>query len=214
MFDYGPTSFTPDATGYIRRVVKIEMGARGRPLAKRNEDHHFLRCVKNSRKAFASRVPKVKVLSAERTLLGKGHHPSRRNSIVRWRSQCRTGSRASLRRLSRIGSQRSGDGRRCEARTARTSRPAQKPVLQNKLGALLRRSESQRERSAAHHAARAPLEMRCGTDYTRMQQMFFGTPPEFDKIIAQFSTSGSPSSTRNSLWPSPTTNASGNVSNS
>ena len=69
LFDY-PTSFPPDATGYIRRAVKIEMGARA---------DHWPCETKTVTPYVAEQFPKgfqeasyaVKVLAVERTFWEK-----------------------------------------------------------------------------------------------------------------------------------------------
>mgnify|MGYP000900418241 CR=1 FL=1 len=64
MFDY-PSSFTPDAAGYIRRVVKIEMGARADhwPSESKTITPYI---AEEFPQGFRETSAKVKVLSADR----------------------------------------------------------------------------------------------------------------------------------------------------
>ena len=175
MFDY-PTSFTPDATGYIRRAVKIEMGARA---------DHWPCETKMVTPYVAEQFPQgfkagsctVKVLSAERTFWEKAtilhaeyHRPPDKPLPERFsRHYC------DFYELIRKGVAKSAVG---------------KPELLARVAehkSLFFRSSWAKYGEAAKGTLRlTPPEERMKAlrdDYGKMQQMFFGQPPEFDSII-------------------------------
>lgn len=176
MFDY-PSSFAPDATGYIRRVVKIEMGARA---------DHWPSETKTITPYVAEEFPQgfrepsaeVKVLSAERTFWEKAtilhaefHRPPDKSMPDRFSRHY-----ADFHELIRKG-----------VATSATAKPELLArVAQHK--SLFFKTGWARFGEAARGSLRVtPPESRLKAlrdDYARMQQMFFGEPPEFDKIIA------------------------------
>lgn len=176
MFDY-PSSFPPDAAGYIRRVVKIEMGARA---------DHWPSETKTITPYVAEEFPQgfrepsaiVKVLSAERTFWEKAtilhaefHRPADKPMPDRFsRHYC------DFHELIR-----KGIGANASAKLDLLAR-----VSQHK--SLFFKTSWARYAEAAKGTLRiAPPEHRLKSlrdDYARMQQMFFGEPPGFDKIVA------------------------------
>ena len=175
LFDY-PTSFPPDTAGYIRRAVKIEMGARA---------DHWPCETKIVTPYVAEQFPQgfkeagcaVKVLSVERTFWEKAtilhaefHRPVDKPMPERFsRHYCdfyelihkgvSTSALARLDLLARVAQHKNLFFKSAWARfgeavkgTLRIAPP------ENRLKALR-------------------------DDYGKMQQMFFGEPPEFDKII-------------------------------
>ncbi len=175
MFDY-PSSFAPDATGYIRRVVKIEMGARADhwPSETRTITPYV---AEQFPQGFREPSCEVKVLSAERTFWEKAtilhaefHRPSDKAMPDRFsRHYC------DFHELIR-----KGVGTTAIAKPELLAR-----VAQHK--SLFFRSSWARFNEAAKGTLRiAPPEHRLKAlrdDYARMQQMFFGAPPGFDDII-------------------------------
>jgi len=176
MFDY-PSSFTPDAAGYIRRVVKIEMGARA---------DHWPSETKTITPYVAEEFPQgfrepsatVKVLSAERTFWEKAtilhaefHRPADKPMPDRFSRHY-----ADFHELIRKG----------VATTAIAKPDLLARVAQHK-SLFFRTSWARYSEAAKGTLHITPPEDRVKAlrdDYTRMQQMFFGEPPEFDKIIA------------------------------
>lgn len=175
MFDY-PSSFTPDTTGYIRRVVKIEMGARA---------DHWPSETKMITPYVAEQFPQgfrepsceVKVLSAERTFWEKAtilhaefHRPVDKPMPDRFsRHYC--DFHELLRR---------GVGTTAIAKPELLVRVAQHKSL------FFRTSWARYDEAAKGTLRVAPPTHRLKTlrdDYLRMQQMFFGEPPGFDDII-------------------------------
>jgi hypothetical protein len=175
LFEY-PTSFPPDATGYIRRTVKIEMGARA---------DHWPSESKTVTPYVAEQFPQgfkepscaVKVLSAERTFWEKAtilhaefHRPADKPMPERFsRHYC------DFHELVRKGVARSA--------TAKPELLAR--VAQHK--SLFFKTSWARFGEATRGSLRiAPQEERVKAlrdDYAKMQQMFFGEPPAFDDII-------------------------------
>jgi hypothetical protein len=175
LFDY-PTSFAPDATGYVRRAVKIEMGARA---------DHWPCEAKTVTPYVAEQFPQgfkaascaVKVLSVERTFWEKAtilhaefHRPADKPMPERFsRHYCDVyelirrgvaeGAMAKLNLLARVAKHKG----------------------------LFFKSSWARYGEAIKGTLRvAPPEHRLKglrADYARMQQMFFGEPPDFDKMI-------------------------------
>jgi hypothetical protein len=176
MFDY-PSSFPPDAAGYIRRIVKIEMGARA---------DHWPSETKTITPYVAEEFPQafrepnceLKVLSAERTFWEKAtilhaefHRPADKPMPDRFSRHY-----ADFHELI------------CkEVATAAVAKPELLArVAQHK--SLFFKTSWARYGEAAKGTLRIiPPDHRFKAlrdDYTRMQQMFFGEPPEFDKIIS------------------------------
>ncbi len=177
LFEY-PTSFAANATGYIRRLVKIEMGARA---------DHWPSETKTITPYVAEQFPQgfkapscaVKVLSAERTFWEKAtilhaeyHRPAEKPMPERFsRHYC------DFYELIRKG-----------VATSATAKPELLArVVQHK--SLFFKSSWARHGEAVKGSLRiAPPEHRVKAlrdDYAKMQQMFFGEPPEFDNIIAR-----------------------------
>lgn len=175
LFEY-PTSFAADATGYIRRLVKIEMGARA---------DHWPSETKTITPYVAEQFPQgfqaascaVKVLAAERTFWEKAtilhaefHRPADKAMPERFsRHYC------DFHELIRKG--------------------VAKPAAE-KLDLLARVAEHKNlffKTSWAHYGEAtkgslriAPPESRVKAlrdDYARMQQMFFAEPPNFDTML-------------------------------
>jgi hypothetical protein len=176
LFEY-PSSFAPAAVGYIRRAVKIEMGARA---------DHWPCETKTVTPYVAEQFPQgfkegscaVKVLSAERTFWEKAtilhaefHRPADKPIPERFsRHYC------DFYELIRKGVAKSA---------------VEKPELLARVAehkSLFFRSASAKYGEAVRGTLRiAPPEYRLKPlrdDYGKMQQMFFGEPPEFDSIIA------------------------------
>jgi hypothetical protein len=78
LFDY-PTSFAPDAAAYIRRAVKIEMGARADhwPSEMKTITSYVAETFTTG---FREANVALKVLSVERTFWGEGDDSTRRVS--------------------------------------------------------------------------------------------------------------------------------------
>ena len=176
LFDY-PTSFAPDATGYIRRVVKIEMGARA---------DHWPSETKTITPYVAEQFPQgfreasctVKVLSAERTFWEKAtilhaefHRPADKPMPDRFsRHYC------DFHELIRKGVAKSATGK-----AELLARFAQHKNL------FFKTSWARFGEATQGSLRIAPPEHRLKAlqdDYARMQPMFFGEPPPFGKIIA------------------------------
>lgn len=176
MFDY-PSSFAPDTAGYIRRVVKIEMGARA---------DHWPSETKTITPYVAEEFPQgfrepsaeVKVLSAERTFWEKAtilhaefHRPAEKPMPDRFsRHYC------DFHELIRKG-----------VATAAIAKPELLARVAQHKNLFFKTSWARYGEAAKGTLRIVPPEHRLKAlrdDYTRMQQMFFGTPPEFDKIIA------------------------------
>lgn len=176
LFEY-PTSFASEASGYIRRLVKIEMGARA---------DHWPSEAKVITPYVAEQFPAgfkhgscaVKVLSAERTFWEKAtilhaefHRPAEKPMPDRFsRHYC------DLYELIRKGVGKSAVG---------------KPELLARVGqhkSLFFKTSWARYGEAVKGTLRiAPPEHRVEAlrnDYGRMQQMFFGEVPEFKKILS------------------------------
>lgn len=176
LFDY-PSSFTPTATGYIRRVVKIEMGARADhwPSETRTITPYV---AEQFPQGFREPACEVKVLSAERTFWEKAtilhaefHRPSDKAMPDRFsRHYC------DFHELIR-----KGVGTTAIAKPELLARVAQHKSL------FFRTSWARYDEAAKGSLRIAPPEHRLKAlrdDYGRMQQMFFGEPPGFDEIIS------------------------------
>jgi hypothetical protein len=176
LFEY-PTSFAPDFAGYVRRMVKIEMGARADhwPSETRSITPYV---AEQFPKGFREPSCEVKVLSAERTFWEKAtilhaefHRPAEKPMPDRFsRHYC------DFHELVRKGVAESA---------------VKKPELLARVAkhkALFFRSTWARYEEAVPGALRvAPPEHRLKAlkeDYARMEQMFFGKPPSFEDIIA------------------------------
>jgi hypothetical protein len=176
LFDY-PTSFAPDATGYIRRVVKIEMGARA---------DHWPCETKTVAPYVAEQFPKgfkeascaIKVLAVDRTFWEKAtilhaefHRPMDKPMPERFSRHY-----VDFYELIHKGVSKSA--------TAKFELLARVAEHKN----LFFKSSWARYGEAVKGTLRVvPPEHRLKAlrdDYAKMQQMFFGEQPEFDKIIA------------------------------
>lgn len=176
MFEY-PTSFPPDAAGYIRRAVKIEMGARA---------DHWPCETKPITPYVAEQFPQgfrepscaVKVLSAERTFWEK--------ATILHAEFHRPADKAMPERLSRHYSDFAELIRKGVAKEAVAHLELLARVAQHKT--LFFRSSWANYATATQGTLRiTPPDYRLTglrEDYAKMQQMFFGKPPEFDAMIA------------------------------
>lgn len=175
LFDY-PTSFAPETAGYIRRVVKIEMGARA---------DHWPCETKTITPYVAEQFPKgfkepscaVKVLSVERTFWEKAtilhaefHRPAEKSMPERFSrhySDCHELIRKDV-------------DKSAAAKLDLLARVAAHKNL------FFRTSWAKYGEAAKGTLRIAPPDHRLKTlrdDYAKMQQMFFGEPPDFDKMI-------------------------------
>ena len=176
LFDY-PTSFPSDAAGYIRRVVKIEMGARA---------DHWPSETKAITPYVAEQFPQgfkagtcsVKVLSAERTFWEK--------ATILHAEYHRPADKAMPDRFSRHYCDFHELIRRGVGQTASTKLDLLARVAQHKN--LFFKTSWARYHEAAKGSLRiSPPEERVKAlreDYARMQTMFFGEPPGFDNVLA------------------------------
>ena len=176
LFDY-PTSFATDATSYIRRVVKIEMGARA---------DHWPCETKPVTPYVAEQFPKgfregscmVKVLSVDRTFWEK--------ATILHAEFHRPADKAIPERFSRHYCDFYELIRKGVTKSAAVKLDLLARVAQHKN--LFFKTSWARYGEATKGTLRiAPPEHRLKAlreDYAKMQQMFFGEPPEFDKIIA------------------------------
>jgi hypothetical protein len=176
LFDY-PTSFAPDATGYVRRMVKIEMGARADhwPCEAKTVTPYV---AEQFPQGFKEPSGEVKVLSAERTFWEKAtilhaefHRPADKPMPDRFsRHYC------DFHELIRKG----------VAKSATTKPELLARVAQHK--SLFFKSSWAKYDEAIKGTLRiSPPEQRVKAlreDYAKMEQMFFGEPPKFDQIIA------------------------------
>ena len=176
LFEY-PTSFTPEVTSYIRRLVKIEMGARA---------DHWPSETKTITPFVAEQFPQgfkapscaVKVLSSERTFWEKAtilhaefHRPADKPMPERFsRHYC------DFHELIRKGVAAAAAGK-----PELLARVAQHKNL------FFRTSWARYDEATAGSLRLAPPEHRVKAlreDYAKMQQMFFGEPPGFDNMLA------------------------------
>ena len=176
IFDY-PSSFMPDATGYIRRVVKIEMGARA---------DHWPSETKTITPYVAEQFPKgfqeascaVKVLSAERTFWEK--------ATILHAEFHRPTEKALPERFSRHYSDFYELIRKGVSKSATTKLDLLARVAEHKN--LFFKSSWARYCEATRGTLRVvPPEQRLKAvrdDYAKMQQMFFSGQPEFDTMMA------------------------------
>ena len=175
LFEY-PTSFPTDSDGYIRHAVKIEMGARA---------DHWPSETKTVTSYVAEQFPRgfkepscvVKVLSAERTFWEKAtilhaefHRPADKPMPERFsRHYC------DFHELVRKG-----------VATSATSKPELLVRVAQHKGLFFKTNWARYGEAAKGSLRIAPPEERLRAlrdDYAKMQQMFFGEPPEFDQII-------------------------------
>jgi hypothetical protein len=176
LFDY-PTSFAPDATGYVRRMVKIEMGARADhwPCEAKTVTPYV---AEQFPQGFKEPSGEVKVLSAERTFWEKAtilhaefHRPADKPMPDRFsRHYC------DFHELVRKGVAKSAT-----AKPELLTRVAQHKSL------FFKSSWAKYDEATKGTLRILPPEQRVKAlreDYARMEQMFFGEPPEFDQIIA------------------------------
>lgn len=176
LFDY-PTSFPADATGYVRRMVKIEMGARA---------DHWPSESKTITPYVAEQFPKgfkdgscaVKVLSAERTFWEK--------ATILHAEFHRPPDKAMPERFSRhycdfYEMVRRGVGASAVAKLDLLARVAQHKNL------FFKTSWARYNEAVKGTLRVMPPEPRVRAlrdDYAKMQQMFFGEPPAFADILA------------------------------
>lgn len=175
LFDY-PTSFAPDETGYIRRMVKIEMGARA---------DHWPSETKTITPYVAEQFPQgfkaasctVKVLSAERTFWEKAtilhaefHRPADKPIPERFSRHY-----GDFYELIRKGVEKSA-----VAKLDLLARVAEHKSL------FFKTSWARYGEATKGSLRIAPPEHRVKAlrdDFVKMQQMFFSEPPAFDDIV-------------------------------
>lgn len=175
LFDY-PTSLAADATGYVQRAVKIELGARADhwPCETRTVVPYV---AEQFPKGFLEGGCAVKVLAVERTFWEKAtilhaefHRPANKPMPGRF-------SRHYVDFYELI--------RRGVAITAETKPDLLARVAEHKK--LFFKSSWARYDEATKGTLRlAPAESRLKPlrdDYGKMRQMFFGEPPEFNEIV-------------------------------
>lgn len=175
LLDY-PTSFAPNATGYVRRMVKIELGARADhwPCETKTVTPYV---AEQFPKSFKEACGEVKVLSAERTFWEKAtilhaefHRATEKPMPDRFsRHYC------DFHELISKGI----------AESAVTKSELLTRVAQHK--SLFFKSAWAKYDEAAKGTLRiAPAQHRIKAlreDYAKMQQMFFGEPPPFEDIL-------------------------------
>ncbi len=176
LFEY-PSSFAANSTGYIRRMVKIELGARA---------DHWPCETKSITPYVAEQFPQgfkegsceVKVLSAERTFWEK--------ATILHAEFHRPADKAMPERFSRHYCDFYELIRKDVAKSAVPKLDLLARVAEHK--SLFFKSSWANYGEAAKGTLRiVPPEQRrkaLRDDYGKMQQMFFGQPPEFDSIIA------------------------------
>lgn len=176
LFDY-PTSFPPDAIGYVRRMVKIEMGARA---------DHWPSESKQITPFVAEQFPNgfkegsctVKVLSAERTFWEK--------ATILHAEFHRPAEKAIPERFSRHYCDFYELVRRGVGKSAVANLDLLARVSHHKN--LFFKTSWARYNEAVKGSLRVmPPEQRIKAlrdDYVKMEQMFFGKPPVFEDILA------------------------------
>lgn len=175
MFHY-PSSFAPDTAGYIRRVVKIEMGARADhwPCETKPVTPYVAEVFPQ---AFLAPHSEVKVLSAERTFWEKA-------TILHAESH-RPADKAMPERFSRHYCDFYELIRKGVANSAATKLDLLARVAEHKT--LFFRSSWARYGEANKGNLRIyPPDKRLKAlrdDYAKMEQMFFGEPPDFDQMM-------------------------------
>lgn len=176
LFDY-PSCFTPDAAAYVRRVVKIEMGARA---------DHWPSEIKTVTPYVAEQFPnafrepncEVKVLAAERTFWEK--------ATILHAEFHRPTDKALPARFSRHYADFYALIRKGVATTATAKLDLLARVAQHK-NFFFRTSWARYAEAVKGTLRIAPPEHRLKSlrdDYKGMEQMFFAKPPEFDEIVA------------------------------
>jgi len=176
LFDYA-TSFPPDATGYVRRMVKIEMGARA---------DHWPSETKAITPYVAGQFPKgfkegsypVRVLSAERTFWEKATilHAEFHRPAEKAMPECFSRHYCDFYEMVRRGV-----GTSAVAKLDLLARVAQHKNL------FFKTSWAHYNEAVKGSLRVMPPEHRLKAlrdDYAKMQQMFFGEPPTFDNILA------------------------------
>lgn len=177
LFEY-PTSFPPDATSYVLRAVKIEMGARADhwPCETRAVTPYV---AEQFPQGFREASCAVKVLSVERTFWEKAtilhaefHRPVDKSMPERFsRHYCDCYELI-----------RRGVSSQATARLELLARVAEHKNL------FFRSSWANYGEAAKGTLRIAPPEHRrkaLREDYVKMQQMFFGEPPEFEGMLAK-----------------------------
>lgn len=176
LFDY-PSSFAPDAVGYIRRTVKIELGARA---------DHWPCETKPVTPYVAEAFPQgfqepsctVKVLAVERTFWEKAtilhaefHRPADKAMPERFsRHYC------DFHELIRKG-----------VAVAATAKPELLARVAEHKNLFFKSAWAKYGEATTGTLRIVPPPERVKAlrdDYAKMQQMFFGEPPEFDAIMA------------------------------
>jgi hypothetical protein len=177
LFDY-PTAFPGDAAGYVRRTVKIELGARADHWP--SETHAVTPYVAEQfPKGFRQPACMVKVLSVERTFWEK--------ATILHAEFYRPPDKPMPERFSRHYCDFYEMIRRGVDASATTQLDLLARVAQHKQ--LFFKTSWAHYGEAAQGTLRiAPPTHRVKAlrdDYARMQQMFFGAPPNFDEMLAQ-----------------------------
>ena len=176
LFDY-PSSLPPTESGYVRRAVKIEMGARADhwPCETKRVTPYV---AEQFPEGFRRATCEVKVLSVERTFWEKAtilhsefHRPESKPAPVRLsRHYC------DFYELIHKG----------VAQRATNQLELLKRVAQHK--SLFFKSSWAKYGEAAKGTLKiTPPEYRIAAlraDYTNMREMFFGEPPKFDSVLA------------------------------
>lgn len=175
LFDY-PSSFAPDAVGYIRRAVKIELGARADhwPCETRRVTPYVAEAFP---RGFKEPGCEVKVLAVERTFWEK--------ATILHAEFHRPADKAMPERFSRHYCDfheliRGGVDRMATAKPDLLTRVAEHKHL------FFRSSWAKYGEATRGTLRIAPPEPRIKAlreDYAKMQQMFFGEPPSFDDIV-------------------------------
>ncbi|MDR1145701.1 MAG: nucleotidyl transferase AbiEii/AbiGii toxin family protein [Verrucomicrobiales bacterium] len=175
LFDY-PTSFAPDAAGYVRRSVKIEMGARADhwPCETRMVTPYV---AEQFPRGFAEPGCAVKVLSAERTFWEK--------ATILHAEFHRPADKLMPERFSRHYSDfceliHHGIAAKSAARLDLLARVVQHKNLFFK-SSWAKHDEMDKGTLRIMPPAHRIKPLR--EDYAKMQQMFFGQPREFDAIM-------------------------------
>jgi hypothetical protein len=180
LFEY-PTSFPVELGSYIRRAIKIEMGARSDhwPCETKSITPYV---AEQFLKGFAQPSCAVKVLSVERTFWEK--------ATILHAEFYRPADKAIPDRYSRHYCDfyeliRSGVSQSAIAKLELLARVVEHKSL------FFKSSWSKCDAAGKGTLRIAPQESRekaLREDYARMQQMFFGTPPAFEDIIAVLKT--------------------------
>lgn len=175
LFDY-PSSFAPDAVGYIRRTVKIELGARADhwPCETKSVTPYV---AETFPQGFKEPICAVKVLAVERTFWEK--------ATILHAEFHRPADKAMPERFSRHYCDfheliRNEVDRRATAKPDLLMRVAEHKHLFFK-SSWAKYGEATR---GTLRIAPPPERVKAlRADYAKMQQMFFGEPPSFDDIV-------------------------------